>query len=183
MKLGDETEDKPDEQEPKGPEMNKEEIEELDRWLKKYLEKKQFEQEYAKDLALMSNAEGQAPEKYFQPEKKSDIYDEFADGKVELHEFLQIQEQRHQNHKKIKKLGPATANNMTLDRLFNVKGGATAPAKRLSRELDGTSAEVKPKSSDDVEEFKISTSMFLDSLDADSEPSEPATAPAPKKAI
>ena len=58
------------------------------------------------------------------------------------------------------------------------------PAKLLSRELDGPSADAPPKSSDDVEEFKISTSMFLEDLDAESEPSEKAaTAPPPKKTI
>ena len=70
--------------------MNSEEIEELQRWLKKYTAKQQFEQDYAKDLKLMANAQGQAPEKYFQPDKKTDIFDEFAEGKVELQEFLEV---------------------------------------------------------------------------------------------
>lgn len=132
----------------------------------------------------MANSEGLAPEKYFQPEKKSDIYDDFADGKVTLGELLKHQEDKNQPRKKLKRHGPATANNMTLDRLFNIKGGSTLQAKRLSGELDGTSAEAKLKSSDDVEEFKISASMVLDGLDADSELSEePAKPPAPKKAI
>ena len=36
----------------------------------------------------MANSEGLAPEKYFQPEKKTDIYDDFAEGKVTLGELL-----------------------------------------------------------------------------------------------
>ena len=54
-----------------------------------------------------------------------------------------------------------------MDNLFNFKGKETAKVK-IGKSLDAESKDEIPNSCDDVENFKLTTSMFLQSLDADS---------------